>query len=231
MAVFDLDAKITEEDLSGLNSKIRQPVYLYVEVESEAGAVELRTVLQQFLKNIQDNSVLSASAEVEICVYGKNSNIVLKNCGAVSNTDVPNFSHIQPTCGTAVALAPILELAFSRIAAQKRQYLDNHFSYNQPSLLLFTSGNIADEPWRIQEAVARIRRENSVDILPVCANNENTMLQEISSNGKVLQLPLEQTYTVIFQEICNSMERLSRSTTTAFQELTGCLVDSKDYFK
>ena len=41
MAVFDLDARITEEDLSGINRRTRQPIFLYVEAESTAKTVQI----------------------------------------------------------------------------------------------------------------------------------------------------------------------------------------------
>lgn len=231
MPIYDLEANITEEDLSLTNGKARQPVYVYVEAESQAGVVELRSALQQFLTAVFQNPTLRACADVEICVFGENGSTLLKPCGDVRNTELSGYSQIQPTMGHSIWLAPILENAISRITSQKRWYRENRISYNKPTLLVFTSGNILDELWQIRDVVARPLRETSVDILPICQNTKNDILKEASSRGAVLQLPMEQAYTVILQEVCNSMERLSRSTNAAYQELTDCLVEGADRFK
>lgn len=231
MAFYDLEASITEEDLSGTSRKARQPLFLYIEAETDAGIVELKGALRQFLNDILQTPTLQASVDVEICVFGQNGCTMLKECGPVTSAELPGLSQAHPTYRQNVALAPVLEKALERIAAQKAKYRENRISYGMTSLLVFTAGNIADEPWRLREAASRALRETSVNILPVCQNEENALLGEISSQGKVLQLPLQQAYTVAFQQICNSMERLSRSTSATYQELTSCLVDGAQYFK
>lgn len=230
MAIFDLDAKITEEDLSGINRKARQPVYLYVEAEREAGVTELRTALQEFLRGILGNPTLQASADVEICVFDQTGCTILKECGSVTDVRLEHFSQIHPTDGQSIRLAPVLETALDRIAAQKRKYRSSDISYGKPSLLVFTAGNLADEPWQLQEVTARPLREASVDILPVCPNPDHPILKKISSQGRIMQMPVERAYTELFWEIRNSMERLSRSTAATYQELSDSLVDGSQYF-
>lgn len=231
MAFYDLEASITEEDLSGTSRKARQPLFLYVEAETDAGIVDLKSALRQFLNDILQTPTLQASVDVEIGIFGHNGCTVLKECGPVTNAELSGFSQVHPTYRQSVSLAPVLEKALDRIAAQKAKYQESRISYGMTSLLIFTAGHISDEAWRLQEVASRVLRETSVNILPVCQDPENALLKEISSQGKVLQLPLQQAYTVAFQQIRNSMERLSRSTSDTYQELTSCLVDGAQYFK
>lgn len=231
MAVFDLDARITEEDLSGINRRTRQPIFLYVEAESTAKTVQLEQALTEFLEGIMQDPTLKTSADVEIAVFDGQTCLTVKECGGVENATVASLSELHPTDGQGLALAPILQQALERIAAQKRTYQTNRISYGKPALLLFTAGNLTDTAEQLQDVAARTLREASVDILPVCQEAEHPLLKAISSKGVVLQMPIEQAYTQVFLEIRNSMERLSKSTAATYQELATYLVDGAQYFQ
>jgi uncharacterized protein YegL len=230
MQFFNLQARITEEDLSGVNRITRQPVYLYIEAQTDSAMVLLKRSLEEFLAAIMDDPTLKASAEVEICIFGQNGSSLVKECGAVTDTRIVLPSQIIPTNGQRIHLTPILKNALDRIAAQKLEYKSKNISYGKPALLLFTAGKLADEPWQLQEVVSRPLRETSVDILPVSENSDESILKLISSKDMVLHVPVEQAYTEVFREIRNSMERLSRSTTATYQELMSCLVDGSKFF-
>jgi uncharacterized protein YegL len=231
MAFFDLEARITEQDLSRTNRKTRQPFYLYIEAETENAVLLLKLALEEFLNAILRDVSLNSCIDVEICVFDKNGCTLLKECSAVSDSHINGIPQVEPTNGESINLTPVLAMALERIATQKRMYYNNNISYGKPVLLLFTAGNISDDAQQLKDVVARPLRETSVDIIPVCKNMEHPLLKTISSKNTIMHIPVEQAYSEVFLEIQNSMEKLSRSTAATYKELADCIVDGSRYFK
>lgn len=206
-------------NISASNKSQRIPICICIEATKDIWISSVKDSLVRFFEKISSNDSLSTSVEVSIVTFGGNDEPQTIRPYKLVDSETYTIHEIKSE--QAPDLNEALLYCINQAQLRKKAYNIASLNYHQPSIILIASGNHSAD---IEEAEIKIRTcslKGTLNVVPMTTgqNIDNEVLRRLSSNGELYSLYSSLDQTDMFETIGKSLERLSESTSTAYESI------------
>lgn len=173
------------EDVSlVINNQPRCPTVLLVDTSGSMFGSKIDQVnrgIQILREEILKDSLASKRVELAIITFNNTATL------AQDFATVDQYRHMDFAAGGATHMATAIHKAFDTISSRRKQYRKHNTECYKPMLFLLTDGAPTDDRTLVQQAAARVRKEEKEQVVffPIGVGSEADMdfLNRLSKRG------------------------------------------------